>query len=199
MSYFARLRTAQGERTVWGVDLERALAESQTRPAIGDEVVLERRGSQPVAVKAQLRDADGQLVGDRIIVSRRNEWVAEKPGFFEQRMLKAEAIRRGDQPARELLTRFPDLRNALLGVRLGEEFARQLSAQPGDQDRVARYIREGIADAVADGRRIRMPPLKTRSEPQAQASSPAPEFASSRSPARSQVRAAHREELSQDR
>src|SRR5262249_19676616 len=36
-SYFVRIETPSGEREIWGVDLQRALKDSLTRPQIGDE------------------------------------------------------------------------------------------------------------------------------------------------------------------
>ena len=37
-SYFLKLATAQGERTLWGVDLERALKQSRSGVKVGDEL-----------------------------------------------------------------------------------------------------------------------------------------------------------------
>jgi hypothetical protein len=47
LSYFLKLRTREGERTLWGVDLERALIESESRVEIGDLVAVESRGAEP--------------------------------------------------------------------------------------------------------------------------------------------------------
>src|ERR1700728_3726504 len=40
MSYFVKLETGRGDRTLWGVDLERAFRQSLTQPQVGDEVGL---------------------------------------------------------------------------------------------------------------------------------------------------------------
>ena len=63
MSYFVKIETARGERTVWGVDLERAFKESLTQPQIGEEVGLRAVRQDAVTVKAPRRDGDGTVVG----------------------------------------------------------------------------------------------------------------------------------------
>lgn len=71
-SYFARLRLADGKETeVWGVDIERALAEAEAHP--GDLVHLERVGKQQVTVKE--RTADGSTIEK---TANRIAWSAEK-------------------------------------------------------------------------------------------------------------------------
>jgi putative DNA primase/helicase len=70
-SYFAKLQTSTGEKIVWGVDIPRALAETNgERPKTGDTILLAFRGSQPVSVK-------NELTGDEI-KTHRNAWYAEK-------------------------------------------------------------------------------------------------------------------------
>src|ERR1700728_890142 len=61
MSYFVKIETERGDRTIWGVDLERAAKESLTKPDIGDEVALRTLRQDPVTVRKQHRDASGQI------------------------------------------------------------------------------------------------------------------------------------------
>src|SRR6266404_2360907 len=65
LSYFVKLETSRGDRTVWGVDLERALKESLTQPAMGDEVGLRTVRQDAVKVRTPERDDDGNVVGER--------------------------------------------------------------------------------------------------------------------------------------
>ena len=83
VSYFVKLEDSRGERTIWGVDLERALRESLTRPQPGDEVGLRAVRQDPVTVKAQERDPD-RVVGTKDLATHRNRWIVEKREFFEE-------------------------------------------------------------------------------------------------------------------
>jgi hypothetical protein len=62
LSYFVRLQTPEGPRTLWGKDLQRALEKSLTRPQIGDEIGLRRTGADAVTVKRRERDPGGNLL-----------------------------------------------------------------------------------------------------------------------------------------
>jgi hypothetical protein len=59
LSYYARLRTDSGERTLWGTDLERAIVESRSGVQVGDEVVVRPRGARPVTVRFLAPGLDG--------------------------------------------------------------------------------------------------------------------------------------------
>lgn len=70
-SYYIKLQTGSAEKTVWGVDLPRAIAEQLGAAArIGDAVLLAFRGSQPVDV---VDSETGQKME-----TLRNVWYFEK-------------------------------------------------------------------------------------------------------------------------
>lgn len=75
-SYFVRLATATGEKTVWGIDLKRAMTDSKAR--IGDDVNLEFKGNVPVTVEANKRDKAGKVIGKEEIDTHRNAWEVTK-------------------------------------------------------------------------------------------------------------------------
>ena len=70
MSYFVTLKTATGERTLWGVGLADAMAESDLTP--GDQVRLEDHGTRPVVVQEVAEDG---TVKDK--TTNRREWSAQ--------------------------------------------------------------------------------------------------------------------------
>jgi len=72
MSYFVKLETDEGEETVWGVDLKRAM--SETVAGVGDIVALEFQGKQPVTVTGPDRDETGKIIGTKQIETSRNTW-----------------------------------------------------------------------------------------------------------------------------
>jgi hypothetical protein len=165
MSYYARVRTEVGERTLWGADLERALAESRSGAQIGDDVVLSQRGARPVTVRVPDRNEAGDLVGEKKIVTQRMGWTVEKVQYLEALSRKADIVRSGQMAASAILTQHPDLAGAVVGLKLAEQFARRLTPRPVDQARVVQAIRDHMANAVAQGERIRVPAQRMRPSP----------------------------------
>jgi len=86
-NYFLRLATPSGEKTVWSVDLKRALDENSIK--VGDSIALEHRGVTPVSVAVTDRDEVGRVTGQHDEVVKRNTWHAVP---IEQ--LRAEALDR---------------------------------------------------------------------------------------------------------
>lgn len=76
-SYYVKLETASGEKTVWGVDLQRAVGEGKAEK--GDDVAIAYQGKQQVTVPVKERDADGKLTGKQVeMVVDRNTWDVSK-------------------------------------------------------------------------------------------------------------------------
>ncbi|MBT2305309.1 hypothetical protein J7E70_33440 [Variovorax paradoxus] len=165
MSYYVRVRSEVGERTLWGADLERALAESRSGARIGDEVLLSQRGARPVAVRVPDRNEAGDLVGEKKIVTQRMGWTVEKAQYLEALRRKADIVRSGHLAAGAVPAQYPELAGAVVGLKLAEQFARRLTSRSEDQARVVQAIRERMADAVGRGERIRIPAQRMRSSP----------------------------------
>lgn len=75
-SYFVRLATKDGERTVWGKELPDALAKGGA--TAGDFIKLKHGGDKPVTVEANKRDEQGKVVGTQTIDAARNTWSVTK-------------------------------------------------------------------------------------------------------------------------
>lgn len=71
-SYYVKLQTPTGDKTVWGVDLQRAMSESKS--VAGDEVALAYQGKQAVTIQVKQRDSDGKVTGTTDLVTNRNTW-----------------------------------------------------------------------------------------------------------------------------
>jgi Large polyvalent protein-associated domain 7 len=98
-SYYARLATPQGEKVVWGVDIQRAIAESKAQK--GDDIALAFQGTKPVTVAVKDRDADGNVIGTKNIETHRNAWAAEKVEKIQEaarQAIEAAATRTAQQP-----------------------------------------------------------------------------------------------------
>jgi len=76
-SYYATVRTEDGERTVWGLDIERAIGESGVQP--GQRIELEKGGSRSVTAQQRQFDEKGKELAPKTVTSRRNEWLVSSP------------------------------------------------------------------------------------------------------------------------
>jgi len=147
MSYFVKLKTSGGERTVWGVDLERAHRESVTQPKVGDDVALRAVRAESVKVKA--RDREGNPTSEEI-ETRRNRWVFEKHEFFVERAQAAHTIRDTAIGAQAGAKSHPELVGTYLQVHAAELAAKRMR-DPDDQKRFVQLVRSRLADSIARG------------------------------------------------
>ncbi|HTR09051.1 MAG TPA: LPD7 domain-containing protein [Paraburkholderia sp.] len=102
-SYYATVRTVTGERTVWGLDLERAISGAGVQ--VGQHIELEKGGSRTVTSRQRQFDAQGNERAPKTVTSRRNEWRVSSPDMpglptHEQREALATARREVDERRR---------------------------------------------------------------------------------------------------
>lgn len=180
MSYFVTIETSKGDRTIWGVDLDRALKESLSRPEIGDAVGLRAVRQEAVKVRAAERDAEGKVVAEKNLQTHRNRWIVEKRGFFEARAEAARTLRDADVDPKQGAKRHPELVGTYLQVRAAELAAKQFR-DPEDRERFVAQVRSALADAVARGEPL--PPVRLR-ETTTERSSPRSRSSRNREPAR---------------
>ncbi|MBS0174288.1 MAG: hypothetical protein JSR64_09665 [Nitrospira sp.] len=178
MSYFVTLETAAGERTVWGLDLERALREAGART--GDRVRLEHQGDKPVEVDANKRDAEGRVVGQERIATRRNAWAVRRldaeatlPGAssvaLEPRSpdparadtAKAFLSARSEQEREDAVRKHPELRAAFAAEALAVSAATTLKPYSARQAFLQRF-RDAITKDLAAGRQLPDVPERVR-------------------------------------
>lgn len=164
VSYFVKLETTRGERTVWGVDLERALKESLTSPKIGEEVGLRAVREEPVTVKTRRRDSKGQIQGVEDLTTHRNRWIIEKRGFFEARAAAAEALRNPKIDPKEAVRQHPELASPYLHLKGAQEVAAQRIRDPEDQRKFVSLVRAALADSVERGEPLQ--PVRLRKSPE---------------------------------
>ena len=159
MSYFVTIETARGDRTIWGVDLERALRESLTRPAVGEEVGLRAVREDTVTVCAPERDAEGKVIAEKDLRVHRNRWIVEKRAFFAHREEAARTLRDRTIDPKEAVKRHPELVGTYLQMRAAELAARRFR-DPEDRERFVSQVRSALADGVARGEPL--PPVRLR-------------------------------------
>lgn len=147
-SYFVKLETASGPRTQWGVDLERAFSGSTTRPQIGDEIGVEFRGTQAVAVKDDVYDDVGRVIGQREVTRHRKTWLVEKREYFERRRMRAQALRDEGRTKEEVAQRHPELAGAMATIRVAELFAAKHLSAEAERGRFMKLVRDAMSHAI---------------------------------------------------
>ncbi|EGX9545931.1 hypothetical protein JHH44_004291 [Salmonella enterica] len=136
-NYYVTLENADGKQsTTWGIDLQRAMAETDAQK--GDHVELENLGRKPVSVDKAIKDDNGKVIKTETINTYRNKWE-----------VKADVIRDQERPAKELVREHPDLVNEITAVKLAEKVSKNLSTN--DQERFMSRVRDQLADKVANG------------------------------------------------
>lgn len=151
MSYFVRLETPNGDREIWGVDLERAVNKSLTKPGLGDEVTLMAVGRDPVTVRVERRDEADRVVGADEVRTHRNRWVVERSDFLAQRAAAASVFRDTSVSAEEGAKRHPELTGTYLQLQIAKEGAKRDIAHPADQKMFIARTREALARAIEHG------------------------------------------------
>jgi hypothetical protein len=150
MSYFAKIRTAAGEKTVWGLDLERALRESVSAPKVGDAIVLQQVWAEPVTVRTvEQSEAGEQMETSKNVL--RNRWSIETREFVTERREASEAVRDPSRDPKEVVRSRPQLAGAYLAMRGAEEIARTRIPHPEDQARFVELVRTSVADGIERG------------------------------------------------
>ena len=168
MSYFVTIETARGDRTIWGVDLERALRESLTRPEVGDEVGLRAVRQEAVTVRTPERDAAGKVIAEKDLTTHRNRWIVEKGEFFEARAAAARVLRDRTIEPKQAVKRHPELIGTYLQLRAAQLAARRFR-DPQDRERFVSQVRSALADGVARGEPLAPVRLRERTPERAAA------------------------------
>jgi hypothetical protein len=176
-SYFVRIETLQGERIFWSPALQTAMARSQSKPQIGDDIGVRENSIQPVTLITSVHDQRGNVIGKRRYDTPRVHWIVEKRDFFQERMLAAEALRNERLHPREAIQNFPDLQPAYIALDCARRVAEQKRVRPAAQRWFVKMVRETLAHAIERSEplpniALRTPQQQLRSQPEAPAPSP---------------------------
>lgn len=163
-SYYVRVLTGRGERTLWGKDLERAVKEGETKPKPGDLIGARRTAREAVTVTTRRRDNEGRVIAQEEHHAHRTRWVVEKVGFFAERARLARRLRDEQKDTSEMLRKRPELRAAFLSVRAAEQFAAQRIQDPMDRERFLELVKDAMASSVRKGEPL--PSVSLRSPPE---------------------------------
>jgi len=179
MSYYVRIETPQGDREIWGVDLDRAFRESLSRPTIGDDITARSFERDPVNVSTHRRDAEGRVVGNQEISTHRNRWIIERSDFLTERAAAAQTFRDATVSAAQGVNRHPELSGSYLQLQAAKLGAERDIRDPEDQAIFVARARAAIAQRIERGDplepvRIREDAARTRAQETQRTPEPSP-------------------------
>jgi Large polyvalent protein-associated domain 7 len=171
-SYYVRLQTKDGEREVWGVDLERAVRDSLSNARTGDEVTVRAVSREPVTVPKRQRDATGRVIGATSMTTHRNDWIVERSEFLAGREAAARTFRDPTISAQEAVKRHPELQGSYLKLQAVKLGAERDFKNAQERERLMARARVLIAQSIERGEplepvRLREPADKKQSREQA--------------------------------
>ncbi len=169
-SYYVKVLTSRGEKTIWGKDLERAIESGETRPRVGDLIGARRIGREAVTITTRQRDREGHVVAQEEHHAHRTRWVVEKVQFFAERARLARRVRDEQADVRESVRAHPELKSAFLSVRAAEEFAAKRIANPEDRERFLELVRGAMAGSIQKGEPL--PAVRLKGERRVEAPTP---------------------------
>ena len=125
MSYFATLELKNGEKNkVWGVDLERAIKESNVK--IGQNVELNPTRTA-VTITKEIYDTNGNKAL-KTFDTHKNIWE-----------VKAEALKKADHSSEDVIKEHPDLVNEVAAIKIAKKYSQ---AKLPDQETRQKFLNE---------------------------------------------------------
>lgn len=155
-SYYLKILTRRGLQVVWGVDLERAITQSQTRPKIGAMIGAQRMGSEVVMIPPR-RDAPPEQEGRTF---RRTQWRVESVTYFAEAARRAQRARELQLENRAAIQEHPELRSAFINLHVARKYAAQHIADPAERELFLKRVREVIAASIYRGEPVPEPRLR---------------------------------------
>lgn len=162
-SYYVQLNQGGRLRMLWGKDLKRTLAESATRPQIGDRVGARTIGRVPVTIKIHETDERTGEIVEREKTAYRNRWVVERSPHWETLSASARMLRDEKSHPVDAARVHPPLKNAYFYVQHAQLLAQSFT-DPTARATFLAAVREGLAKTLESG--APLPPARLRSKTQ---------------------------------
>ena len=150
-SYFVKLQTPEGEREIWGVDLERALRDSLSNARAGDDITVRAISREAVTVPKRERDIEGRVIGESSVSTHRNEWIVERTEFIAGRESAARTFRNPNISPQEAVKKHPELQGSYLKLQAVKLGAERDFKNPADRERLVVRARVLIAQSIERG------------------------------------------------
>lgn len=150
-SYYVKIVTDDGPRTIWARGLERALAKSRTQPQVGDLIGIRENNIAPVSFITRTRNAEGLVVATRQTDTPRPHWVVEKLEDFDLRAAAARALRDPTLSRREAVVNHRDLAPAYWLLDAAQKYALSRWENPKTRETFVGAVRETLALTIERG------------------------------------------------
>jgi putative DNA primase/helicase len=160
-SYYVKIVTNRGAETLWGVDLDRAMKQSKTRPQIGTVIGVQRVGSELVTLPA----LGANRAAGRPRTARRAQWVVESITFFAESLQRARRERESQLADERALRERPELRSAFISFPIAQKFAEQNIRDPRDRELFIERVKAVMALSAKNGAPITAPRRRASSAP----------------------------------
>jgi hypothetical protein len=134
-------------QTYWGKGLPEALAQSKTRPEIGEKIGIEVVGKQVVMLpQARLDKTTGEVV-TQSVATHRNVWVVEHPGYFlDTHVMAADVAARAGHAQ-------PTQHGAMVAASMASRIPARDASEAQDRQAVAE-ARQGYENQPVSGRNV---------------------------------------------
>jgi hypothetical protein len=150
-SYYLKILTDDGPRTIWGRGLERALQKSRTQPQLNDVIGIRENNIAPVSFITRTRNAEGLVVATRQTDTPRPHWVVEKLEDFDLRAAAARAFRDPTLSRREAVINHRELADAYRLLDTAHQYAVGRWQNPKTRETFVVAVREMFALAIERG------------------------------------------------
>ncbi|MEJ0098486.1 MAG: hypothetical protein WDO12_01555 [Pseudomonadota bacterium] len=164
-SYYVKIVTARGLETLWGTDLERAVAHSKSQPKIGTMVGIQRIGSDVVTIPAR----EGEHATARPRTFHRARWRVEDVTYLAQVMQQADRAIKARLEDKRAMAERPELRSAFISLHVAERYAEQHIRDPRDRQLFVTRVKAVMVASVRNGKPVPEPQLvedqRARSQP----------------------------------
>ena len=159
-SYYVKILTDDGPRTIWARGLERALAKSRTQPQVGDVIGVRENNIAPVSFITRTRNAEGLVVATRQADTPRPHWVIEKLEDFDLRAAAARALRDPTLSRREAVLTHRELAPAYWLLDAAQKYAADRWDNPKTVQTFVGAVRETLALTIERGIELPQPARK---------------------------------------
>lgn len=156
-SYYVKVLTDDGPRTIWARGLERALQKSRTQPQVGDVIGVRENNIAPVSFITRSRNAEGVVVATRQIDTPRPHWVIEKLEDFDLRAAAARALRDPSLSRREAVVNHRELAPAYWLLDAAQKYALDRWENSKTRETFVTAVRETLALTIERGIELPQP------------------------------------------
>ena len=150
-SYYVKILTDDGPKTIWARGLERALQKSRTQPQVGDVIGIRENNLAPVSFITRTRNAEGLVVATRQTDTPRPHWVIEKLEDFDLRAAAARALRDPTLSRREAVLNHRELAPAYWLLDAAQKYAIGRWENAKTREAFVGAVRETLALTIERG------------------------------------------------